>query len=189
MFRETQDRHWALRSNIQHLQQKGALRTSRFPVPDLIRDTIELTYSLRIRYLWVDALCTVQDGEYKHEMFASMDSVYHRAYLTIIALDSNSAEDCLPGIRRLSRPRIHQKIRINTDYFPVITDVVRYLTDDSLDKLTIQITESAALLVAPSPYSKTIMERIGAAFFWDDDGQGNDYDVFADLETTFVILG
>ncbi|KAK9782648.1 putative Heterokaryon incompatibility domain-containing protein [Seiridium cardinale] len=55
-------------------------------LPATIRDVIELTRHLGVRYLWVDALCIVQDDtqDWIHES-AQMATVYAHAFLTISA--------------------------------------------------------------------------------------------------------
>lgn len=51
-----------------------------------IRDAIEVTRRLGLRYLWVDALCIIQDSdEDKANELVKMRSIYRDAYLTIIA--------------------------------------------------------------------------------------------------------
>ena len=63
-------------------------------LPQTIRDAIRLTRNLGFRYLWVDALCIVQDDstDKMHEINA-MGSVYRGAALTISASSSSSVSD------------------------------------------------------------------------------------------------
>ncbi len=56
------------------------------------------------RYLWVDALCIVQDdpGD-KHQQIANMDAVYAHGLLTIVNAAGADANAGLPGIQPGSR--------------------------------------------------------------------------------------
>ncbi|RDW57116.1 hypothetical protein BP6252_13862 [Coleophoma cylindrospora] len=55
-------------------------------LPKTIRDAIFVTRSLGIRYLWVDALCIIQDSYAdKNSEIASMGSIYKSATVTISA--------------------------------------------------------------------------------------------------------
>jgi hypothetical protein len=59
----------------------------------LIRDAVEVTRMIGHRYLWIDALCIVQDDheDWKREA-AKMGSVYESAYLTIAATDGRDGD-------------------------------------------------------------------------------------------------
>ncbi|KAH9866514.1 hypothetical protein J1614_008204 [Plenodomus biglobosus] len=60
----------------------------------IIRDTIHLCRLLRIRYLWVDALCILQDdGEDWAREAAQMGSVYTNAYVTICTPTTSTCRD------------------------------------------------------------------------------------------------
>lgn len=60
----------------------------------LFREAITILRSLGVAYLWVDALCIVQDsrGDWEHEA-SLMRSVYSGAYLTVSASASTSPDD------------------------------------------------------------------------------------------------
>jgi hypothetical protein len=57
-----------------------------------VQDAVEITRALGIRYLWVDALCIIQDspGDIAHEI-GSMGNIYKNATLTIVAAHSEGA--------------------------------------------------------------------------------------------------
>ncbi|KAE9377360.1 HET-domain-containing protein [Stipitochalara longipes BDJ] len=77
--------------------QKGGLPEQ---LPHTIADAIALVRALGERYLWVDALCIVQDDlENKMRDIARMDIIYSRAFATLVALRGASADAGLPGIR------------------------------------------------------------------------------------------
>lgn len=61
-------------------------------LPATIRDAIELARYLRVQYLWVDALCIIQDDtqDWLHES-SRMADVYAQAFLTISASSVDSS--------------------------------------------------------------------------------------------------
>jgi hypothetical protein len=108
---------------VEQLEQTHGLDEVRGKIPRTIQDAIELTVTLQQRYLWVDALCIVQDDEEeKLELIGHMDEIYGNSVLTIVNAtgDSHSGiagfkpdsrkfeqyiEEIKPGMRlMLSRP-------------------------------------------------------------------------------------
>lgn len=73
--------------------------TSKFKVETLsktIRDAVFLTQKLEVEYLWVDALCIVQDDkEEMMEQIAQMIHIYRGAYVTIAAVAAASSHSGL----------------------------------------------------------------------------------------------
>ncbi|KAI9768775.1 MAG: hypothetical protein M1839_003960 [Geoglossum umbratile] len=61
-------------------------------IPKTIQDAIAVTRRLGVRYLWVDALCIIQDDEedWQHEA-AQMGTVYRNSLLTISATGSSDS--------------------------------------------------------------------------------------------------
>lgn len=58
-------------------------------LPRTFQDAIELTRKLRIDYLWIDALCILQDSEEDWQAESTLMGYYYRnAHLTISALDA-----------------------------------------------------------------------------------------------------
>ncbi|PYH48356.1 HET domain-containing protein [Aspergillus saccharolyticus JOP 1030-1] len=56
-----------------------------------IRDAIQVTASIGIRYLWIDALCIIQDSKTdKIRKLTRMGSIYRHAYLTLIASSAHT---------------------------------------------------------------------------------------------------
>jgi hypothetical protein len=64
-------------------------------LPKTIQEAICVTRALNLRFLWVDALCILQDNEEdKARECSRMDQIYQQAYVTIAAA---RAEDCHDG--------------------------------------------------------------------------------------------
>ncbi|KAF2099956.1 HET-domain-containing protein [Rhizodiscina lignyota] len=64
-------------------------------LPKTVLDALHTTRNLGLQYLWVDALCIIQDLEAdKNHEIARMDEIYHSAYVTICAA---SASSCRAG--------------------------------------------------------------------------------------------
>jgi hypothetical protein len=60
------------------------------------REAIDVTHCLEIRYLWIDALCIIQDskGDVQREI-AVMDKIYRDSTLTIFAAGGDNADSGL----------------------------------------------------------------------------------------------
>lgn len=88
----------AEKSNLPLLMETG------FPIaslPVVLRETIGLCRKIGLLYLWIDALCIVQDDEDDWaEESARMGSIYQNAHLTIAAASSVSVETAYLGNRR-----------------------------------------------------------------------------------------
>ncbi|KIJ63678.1 hypothetical protein HYDPIDRAFT_175984 [Hydnomerulius pinastri MD-312] len=90
------------RANIAQRAAPGGLDIS--VLPGTISESIHLTRELGERYLWVDALCIIQDSpEDKAVQIGVMDLIYGSAFLTIFAVGGHNAEAPLPGLRSGSR--------------------------------------------------------------------------------------
>jgi hypothetical protein len=73
-------------------------------LPRTITDTLHLTRRLGIKYLWIDALCIVQDDEVeKREQLTSMGSIYANAYITLVAA-GGTAFSGLRGFEMITPP-------------------------------------------------------------------------------------
>lgn len=91
-------------ANFAELQKNGALIRLGNKLPRTIRDSIDVVAGLGESYLWVDALCIVQDGPSKATEISRMDEVYGEAVLTIVACAGVDANAELPGLISGSRP-------------------------------------------------------------------------------------
>ncbi|KAM7218352.1 heterokaryon incompatibility domain containing protein [Rhypophila decipiens] len=78
------------KSNVDLFRTAGAF--DRVRLPPTIRDALDMTARLGYRFLWVDALCIVQDDETtKPHLIDSMDAIYGRASLTLVAASGQHA--------------------------------------------------------------------------------------------------
>jgi hypothetical protein len=90
---------WGKTLQITTTIAKNSQRKEGILLSDLsktFRDAVEITRRLGIRYLWIDALCIIQDdGEEWAREASSMSRIYSGAYLTIAAA---TAHDGSAGI-------------------------------------------------------------------------------------------
>ncbi|KAH7150290.1 heterokaryon incompatibility protein-domain-containing protein [Dactylonectria estremocensis] len=86
------------RENLANLRKPGALRTTLPPLT--ISDAILICDGLRIRYLWVDSLCIIQNDEADMmETIDKMDVIYRESVLTIVAATGEGAHCGIHGVR------------------------------------------------------------------------------------------
>jgi hypothetical protein len=65
-----------------------------------IRDAIEVTRKVGVEYLWVDALCIIQDSDLdKAREISMMDQIYNNAFFTIAAGSGSAASQGFLGTR------------------------------------------------------------------------------------------
>jgi hypothetical protein len=100
--------------NLNRLKKRGAFSRECFArfIPETIAHSIALVPLLEERFLWVDALCIVQDSDTtKIDEINKMAAIYASSVLTIIAGDGSDCHYGLRGIRQVSNPRhIEQNI-------------------------------------------------------------------------------
>ncbi|CZR62630.1 uncharacterized protein PAC_12527 [Phialocephala subalpina] len=73
-------------------------------LPQSIRDAVYITRCLRLRYLWIDAYCIIQDSEEDKELeIGQMGSIYKNSHLTIEGSGSPSSETGFLDLREKSR--------------------------------------------------------------------------------------
>ena len=84
-------------------------------IPQTIKDAMEICRRTADRYLWVDALCIIQDDDRvdgdRAIQIQAMDAIYGSSVLTIAATCGEGAEACLPGVRPGTR-KIKQRAEI-----------------------------------------------------------------------------
>jgi hypothetical protein len=99
-----------------------------------IQDAIEVTRRLGLKYLWVDALCIIQDSdEDKAVELSRMSDIYHEATVTIAAGDALTSNDGFLNLR--PNTLLHQR---RNGYRPLVmpvgggTDSIVQLYDNKL---------------------------------------------------------
>jgi hypothetical protein len=121
------------RENIEVLEKPGSLDRTDIAIRKVIIDAIEVCVKAHIPYLWVDALCIVQDDEHgKISQIRNMDTVYSNAYVTIV----QAAEELTNSDQR---PRDQNSTvglpGVSTPFTPIepsfTVDGVSYLVDDN----------------------------------------------------------
>jgi hypothetical protein len=121
------------RENVEVLKEPGSLDRTSIAIRKVIIDAIEVCVKADIPYLWVDALCIVQDDEHgKMSQIQNMDSVYSHAYITIVqAAEKQTNLNESPLDRNLSLGLSG----VSTPFTPIepsfTVDGVSYLVDDS----------------------------------------------------------
>jgi hypothetical protein len=77
-------------------------------MPTTIKDAFDVVTRLGERYLRVDRLCILVDGDQdKLEQMSNMDLIYSAAVLTIVNASARCANASIPGVRQNTR-QIHQ---------------------------------------------------------------------------------
>jgi hypothetical protein len=106
------------RHNVDQLSRKNGLTEYWHGVSTTIKDAIEVVRRMGERYLWVDALCIVQDQDVldpeKHNQIAAMDWLYSKALFTIVASDSKHSMFGIAGVRADTRSLKQDSVQINT---------------------------------------------------------------------------
>jgi Heterokaryon incompatibility protein (HET) len=100
-------RYFATSANLSLLQKAIA----RNELPKTFRDAIDISFSLGFEWLWIDALCILQDcQEDKKREIARMDHVYRASTLTVFA---SAADDADAGLSVDRDPRFVKPCLLN----------------------------------------------------------------------------
>ena len=92
------------KANRKALLVPGSLTDVWEGLPKTIQDAIVLVRHLGVRFLWVDALCLLQNDMHVLERgIRAMDLIYELAWLTVVAACGHDANAHLPGIRHGTR--------------------------------------------------------------------------------------
>ncbi|KAI5868703.1 hypothetical protein GGS23DRAFT_546828 [Durotheca rogersii] len=85
--------------NLDEVRREGGIRNLSDQISRTVLDAISLVREIGETYLWVDAVCIVQDDEQdKATQIKHMDEVYSRAVLTIVAAGGSDSNSGLPGV-------------------------------------------------------------------------------------------
>lgn len=100
-------------------------------LPQTISDAITVTRELRVKYIWVDAICIVQDDpEDKVVEISRMTGVYNRSYVTISASTASTCHHGFLQIRKLEKT----PIRLRAEYSRHKKGSVLLVTDPASDE-------------------------------------------------------
>jgi hypothetical protein len=92
------------KETLPDLMQPGSLANIHELLPKTFQDAITLTRQQDYRYLWIDALCIVQDNDSdKSAQIQIMDTIFTRASFTIAAASGGDANAGLRGVMEGSR--------------------------------------------------------------------------------------
>lgn len=93
-----------LKSNFEELATAGNLDGIRRHLPRTVNHAIDLLTALGERYLWVDALCLVQDDLDDVTLgVGMMNTIYRGAHFTIVAGSGVNANAGLPALKAYSK--------------------------------------------------------------------------------------
>ncbi|KAE8448913.1 hypothetical protein EG329_008709 [Mollisiaceae sp. DMI_Dod_QoI] len=110
-----------LLANSTTMRTEGVLANSIAPAT--IRDAITLVKGVRERYLWVDALCIVQDDPaIQQKQLAQMGLIYSLATFTIVAAAGIDANAGLPGVQPGTRDIDQSLIHIGKNALLTVVD-------------------------------------------------------------------
>ncbi|KAJ8118413.1 hypothetical protein OPT61_g614 [Boeremia exigua] len=90
------------RNLFQHLRKIQYKR-----LPQTLQDAVHTAKAIGLRFLWIDALCIIQDSESdKRAEIAKMAQIYQNAYLTIVAACTTSSAEGFLQVRNGTPPAL-----------------------------------------------------------------------------------
>lgn len=85
------------KATLEQRSVKGGL--AELCIPQTVLDAIHLAKMMGYRYLWVDALCIVQDDiSIRHHQIAQMYNIYQSADVTIVAAGGSMSSHAITGV-------------------------------------------------------------------------------------------
>lgn len=129
-------------------------------MPKTLQDAVVVTCALGLEYLWIDALCIVQDDEIEKEKdIGDMGDIYSRATVTISASSSKRCQDGFLGPRCL--PSLGESISPLVANLPLRTKrrkqaSVTIVTD--FEKSPVELLDSRAWTLQERALSRRILE-------------------------------
>ncbi|CAJ0550172.1 Ff.00g101020.m01.CDS01 [Fusarium sp. VM40] len=116
-------------SNIQSRRKSGGLSAVIKDLPKALRQSIDLTHQLGIRYIWIDALCIVQNSRHSWNLNArAMHLIYGNSVLTICAADGIDANSGL-----LALDDNHQTRQMVVNYGPGVSLMLHRPAETSIE--------------------------------------------------------
>jgi len=105
-----------LKSNLASRERQIILKE----LPQTVQDAVYVVRSLNIQFLWIDALCIIQDDEVdKRIEIQEMGSIYKNAIFTIAASSSGSVMDGFL-LKRDELASVHLPIQLSGDTFGTV---------------------------------------------------------------------
>jgi hypothetical protein len=100
--------HMTTMANIQSRRKSGGLASVIPVLPKTLQEAIRLVHALGIRYIWIDALCIVQDSSHSWNLNArAMHLIYGNAVFTLCAADGLDARTGLVAMDEHQQPQQH----------------------------------------------------------------------------------
>lgn len=124
-------------NNIERLAETGSLWNYIPLLPRTIVAAMEVVKAVGERYLWVDALCILQENtQESREQIAGMDAVYGSAVFTIVAAQGDNAIAGLPGVRldHFAQPEHVEQAKQVAQEVATVKDNVKVIAPFSRDQ-------------------------------------------------------
>ncbi|KAI8691935.1 HET domain-containing protein [Fusarium sp. Ph1] len=121
-----------LQCNLDFLQTPGALDKIGPELPRAITDAMELVRSLGERYLWVDALCLIQD--HPRDMKGGieiMNSILRGSHFAIVVASGTDVQSGIPGVRPGSRQPSQHIAQLNSKMKIAVTHSMYWYLQNS----------------------------------------------------------
>lgn len=119
------------KNNVTQLCKPGAIDQVR--LPKTIKQAIALTSALGQRYIWIDALCIIQDAPGRHDPFNAMADIYAKSTLTIVAAQGDHSDHGFRGLSGISDARCtNQKVAALSARQHLVLPSSKHVWDDRL---------------------------------------------------------
>ncbi|KAI0426213.1 heterokaryon incompatibility protein-domain-containing protein [Xylaria sp. FL1042] len=103
--------------------------------PQTIKDAIIVTRALKVKYIWIDAVCIVQDDlEDKAVEISRMTEVYNLSYVTISASTASSCRDGFLQPRKLEKTPIQLRAEFSRNRKGSVLLVADPASDEPIHK-------------------------------------------------------
>ncbi|KAM0350722.1 hypothetical protein ACHAPU_003217 [Fusarium lateritium] len=108
---------------------RGFKGLEEMPIPQTIKDAMVVVRDVGERFLWVDALCIVQDDpEDVGQQTGRMDLIYSKALFTILAACGEDSESGLVGLSSNPRDTFQRQVKVAPSGLHIVPCVT--LSDD-----------------------------------------------------------